>query len=95
MELGKIRIVKAVRHRNYHRTKFKQVQRSLQLARNIALNQFTYEKVARGFKILKIQAFSRCKEGTIIDGALKNPNRTGCNVIETITVLNFCKLKAH
>ena len=44
---------------------------------------------------LKIQAFSRCNEGTIVDGAVKNPNHTGCNVIETITVLNFRKFKAH
>ena len=26
---------------------------------------------------------------------LKNPNRTVCNVIETITVLNFRMFKAH
>ena len=36
-----------------------------------------------------MQAFSRCNEGTIVDGAVKNPNRTRCNVIETISVLKF------
>ena len=46
-------------------------------------------------KSLKIQAFSRCNEGTIVYGAMKNPIRTGGNVIDTITVLNFRKLKAH
>ena len=40
-----------------------------------------HEKEARGVKCLKIQALSRCNKGTIDDGAVKNPNRTGCNVI--------------
>ena len=44
---------------------------------------------ARGLKILKILGFSRCNEGTIGDGAVNNPNSTGCNVIETISVLKF------
>ena len=44
---------------------------------------------ARGVKSLKIQTFSRCNEGTIVDRAVKNPNRAGCNVIETISVLKF------
>ena len=30
---------------------------------------------------------SRCNEGTIGVGAVNNPNPTGCNVIETISVL--------
>ena len=43
---------------------------------------------------------SRCNEGTIVDGAVNNPrvnnpNRTGCNVIDTINVLNFRKFKAN
>ena len=42
-----------------------------------------------------MQAFSRSNEGTIVDGALNNTNRTGCNVIDTITVLNFSMFKAH
>ena len=54
-----------------------------------------YENEARGLKSLKIQAISRCNEGTIVDGAVKNPNRTGCNVLETVTVLNIRKFKAH
>ena len=67
----------------------------LTVARKVALDQVAYENEARGLTSLKIQAFSRCNEGTIVDGAVKNPNRTGCNVIETITVLNFRKFKAH
>ena len=71
--------------------KFPQVQGSLQLEINVALDQvyIAYENEARGLKSLKILAFSRCNEGTIVDGAVKNPNRTGCNVIETISVLKF------
>ena len=69
--------------------KFPQVQGSLQLARKVALDQVAYENEARGLKILKILGFSRCNEGTIVDGAANNPNPTGCNVIETISVLKF------
>ena len=60
--------------------KFPQVQGSLQLARKVALDQVAYENEARGLKILKILDFSRCNEGTIGDGAVNNPNPTGCNV---------------
>ena len=69
--------------------KFPQVQGSLQLARKVALDQVAYENEARDLKILKILGFSRCNEGTIGDGAVNNPNPTGCNVIETIWVLKF------
>ena len=69
--------------------KFSQVQGSLQLAREVALDQIAYENEARGLKSLKILGFSRCNEGTIGDGAVMNPNPTGCNVIETISVLKF------
>ena len=69
--------------------KFPQVQGSLQLATKVALDQVAYENEARGLKILKILGFSRCNEGTIVDGAVNNPNPTGCNVIETISVLKF------
>ena len=69
--------------------KFPQVQGSLQLARKVALDQIVYENEARGVKSLKILGFSRCNEGTIVDGAVNNPNPTGCNVIETISVLKF------
>ena len=69
--------------------KFQQVQGSLQLARKIALDQVEYENEARGLKILKILGVSRCNECTIGVGAVNNPNPTGCNVIETISVLKF------
>ena len=67
--------------------KFPQVQGSLQLASKVALDQVAYANEARGLKILKILGFSRCNEGTIVDGAVNIPNPTGCNVIETISVL--------
>ena len=44
--------------------------------------------------IQKIQAFSRCKEGTIDDGPVKYPIREGCNVIETISVLKFPQVQS-
>ena len=69
--------------------KFPQVQGSLQLARKVALDQVSYENETRGLKNLKILGFSRCNEGTIRDGAVNNPNPTGCNVIETINILKF------
>ena len=69
--------------------KFPQVQGSLQLARKVALDQVAYETEARGLKILKIQGFSRCNEGNIVEGAVINPNPTGCNVIEIISALKF------
>ena len=69
--------------------KFQQVLGSLQLARKVALDQVAYESEARGLKSLKILGFSRCNESTTIDGAVNNPNPTGCNVIETIIVLKF------
>ena len=71
-----------------------QVESSLQLAKNFALHQVAHENDARGVKSLKIQAFFWCSDGTIVDGALKHPNCKGCNVIETITVVNFSKFKA-
>ena len=69
--------------------KFPQVQGSLQLATKVALDQVAYENEARGLKIFKIIGFSRCNEGTIGDGAVNNPNPTGCNVKETISVVKF------
>ena len=48
-----------------------------------------YENKASGVKSVKIQTFRRCNEGTIDYGPVKNPNRAGCNVIETIWVLKF------
>ena len=48
-----------------------------------------YENKARGVKSVKIQTFRRCNEGKIDYGPVKNPNRAGCNVIETIWVLKF------
>ena len=69
--------------------KFPQVQSSLQLERKVALDEVAYESEARGLKSLKILGFSRCNEGTIGDGAVNNPNPTGCNVKATISVLKF------
>ena len=40
-----------------------------------------------------MHTFCRCNEGTIDDGPVKNPNRAGCNVIETIRVLKFPQVK--
>ena len=69
--------------------KFPQVQSSIQLARKVALDQIAYENEARGLKSFKILGFSRCNEGTIGDGAVNNPNPTGCIVKETISILKF------
>ena len=69
--------------------KFPQVKGSMQLARKVALDEIAYENEARGFKSLEILGFSRCKEGTIGYGVVNNHIPTGCNVIETISVLNF------
>ena len=69
--------------------KFPQVQGSLQLARKVALDQVAYENETRGLKNLKILGLSRCNEGTFGDGAVNNPNPTGCNVKETICILKF------
>ena len=74
--------------------KFPQVQCSLQLARKVALDEVAYANEARGLKILKILGFSRCNEGTIVDGAVDNPNPTGSNVIETIIVLKFLHVQS-
>ena len=69
--------------------KFPQVQGSLQLERKVVLDQAAYEREARCLKSLKILGFSPCNEGTIGDGAVNNPNPTGCNLKATISVLNF------
>ena len=58
----------------------------MQLARKVAVDQIAYKNEVRGLKILKILGLSRYNEGTIVDGAVNNPNPTGCNVIETIGV---------
>ena len=71
--------------------KFPQVQGLLQLARKVALDQVEYENEARGVKSLKIQAIRRCNKGTIVDGRVKNPNRTGMNACNR----NFRKFMAH
>ena len=69
--------------------KFPQVQGSLQLARKVALDQIVYENEARSLQSLQILGFSQCNDGTIVDRAVNNPNPSGSNVIETITVLKF------
>ena len=66
--------------------KFPQVQGSLQLARKVALDQLAYESEATSLQSLEILGFSQCNEGTIFDGAVNNPNPTGCNVIETMSI---------
>ena len=68
---------------------FQQVQGSMRLEIKVAVDQIAYENEARGLKSLKILVFSRCNEGTIGDGAVNNPNPTGYNVKETISVLKF------
>ena len=62
--------------------KFPQVQGSVQLARKVAVDEIAYENEARGLKSLKILGFSRCNEGTVGDGRVKNPNRTGMNACD-------------
>ena len=69
--------------------KFPQVQGSLQLARKVALDEIACENEARSLKRLKILGISRWNEVKIVDGAVNNPNRTGCNVIETISALKY------
>ena len=69
--------------------KFPQVQGPIQLAKKVALDQIAYVNEARGLKSFKILGFSRCNEGTIGDGAVNNPNPTGCIVKETISVLKL------
>ena len=66
--------------------KFPQVQGSLHHVRKVALDQIAYEIEARGLNSLKMLGLSRCKDGTIGDEAVNNPNPTDCNVIETIGV---------
>ena len=73
--------------------KFQPIQGSLQLARKVAQDQVAYYNEARSAKSLKIQALSRCNDGTIVDGAVKNPNRTCCNVTEAISVLKFSQVE--
>ena len=71
--------------------KFPQVKGSIQLARKVALDQIVYDNEARGVKSLKIPAIRRCNKGTIVDGRVKNPNRTGINACNT----NFREFMAH
>ena len=72
-----------------HVLKFPQLRGSLQLARKVALDQVAYESEARSLQSLQILGFSQCNDGTIVDRAVNNPNPSGSNVIETITVLKF------
>ena len=69
--------------------KLPQVQGSLQHARKVALDQIAYEIEARGLKSLKILGLRQCNDGTIGDDAVNNPNPTGCNIKETISILKF------
>ena len=71
--------------------KFLQILGSLQHARKVALDLVAYENEARGVKSLKIQANRRCNKVTIVDGRVKNPNRTGMNACNR----NFPEFMAH
>ena len=71
--------------------KFQQILGSLQLARKVALDQVAYENEARCVKSLKIPAICRCNKGTIVDGRVKNPNRTGMKACNR----NFREFMAH
>ena len=71
--------------------KFPQVQGSVQLARKVAVDEIAYENEARGVKSLKIQAIRRFNKGTIVDGRVKNPNRTGVSACDR----NFREFMAH
>ena len=66
--------------------KFPHVQGSLQLERKVELDQVAYKNEARSLKSVKIQTFSRCSEGTIVDRSVKNPNCAACNVIESTEI---------
>ena len=68
---------------------FSKILDSLQLARKVVLDQVAYENAAKGVKGLKILHFSRCNKGTIVDGAVNNPNPNDYHVIETISVYKF------
>ena len=71
--------------------KFQKILGSLQLVRKVALDQVAYENQDRGVKSLKIQAILRCNKGTIVDGRVKNPNRTCLNACNR----NFLEFMAH
>ena len=61
--------------------------------KSCTIDQVAYQSEARGLKSLEILGFNRCNEGTIVDGAVNNPNPTGCNVIESISVLKFPQIQ--
>ena len=71
--------------------KYPQVESSLQLERMVALDQVAYENEAKGVKSLKMQTIRRCNKGTIVNGRVKNPNRTGINADSR----NFREFMAH
>ena len=73
--------------------KFPQIQGSLLLERKVALDQVAYENETRGLKNLKILGLIRCIESSIGDGAVNNPNPSGCNVKETISILKFSQVQ--
>ena len=52
--------------------------------------QVAYKNEARGVKSLKIQILGRCNEGTIVDGPVKNPNRTA---LKTNSQLKFPQIQ--
>ena len=72
--------------------KFQQVQGSMQRTRKVAEDQIEHENEARGLKSLKMIGFSRCNGGTIGEGAVNNPDPTGCTIKETISVLKVLQV---
>ena len=58
--------------------------------RKVTLDRVEYENEDSGVKSCKIQALSRCNEGTIVDGLVENPNRTG---LKTNSQLKFQYIK--
>ena len=59
----------------------------------VPLASVAYENKARRVKSVKIQTFCRSNEDRIDDGPVKNPNRAGCIVIETLWVLKFSQVQ--
>ena len=51
--------------------------------------EFAEISIRLDVKGLKTLGFCRCNEGTIVDGALNNPNPNDSHVIETISVYKF------
>ena len=75
----------------YQCIEFSESSRLTAAYKKVALNQVAYENEARGVNSLKIQVNRRCNKGTIVDGRVKNPNRTSTNACNR----NFREFMAH